>query len=45
MIIEHENHDRTPDRLSTKLLASVFVAFGLLAMASNIAFLVRLTLG
>jgi hypothetical protein len=45
MMIEHEDHDRTPDRLSTKLLALVIVAFGLLAMAINLAFLVRLALG
>ncbi|WP_171132269.1 hypothetical protein [Sphingomonas sp. ID1715] len=44
MMIEHEDHDRTPDRLSTRMLASAFVAFGLFAMASSIAFLVRLVL-
>jgi hypothetical protein len=45
MMIEHEDHDGTPDSLRTKLLASAFVAFGLFAMGSNIAFLVRLVRG
>lgn len=44
MMIEHEDHDRTPDRLRTRMLTSAFVAFGLSAMASSIAFHVRLVL-
>jgi hypothetical protein len=45
MMIEHEDHDRTPDRLRTKLSALVFVGLGLYSMVESIAFIVRRILG
>lgn len=41
MMIEHEDHDRTPDLLRTKLAAFLFVGFGLFSMVDSVAFFIR----
>jgi hypothetical protein len=41
MMIEHEDHDRTPDHPATIVLTLIFVAFGFYAMIGNILFAVR----